>query len=71
MKTTTKAKLAKEKKALLQNALQKFGENLADTNRWDLTPDKAIVRHLVNQHHWLPAEIRRLSNEDLALVLGL
>lgn len=29
----------------------------------------AIVLYLVNKHHWLPADIRAMSQDDLRLVL--
>ena len=71
MTRVTKAQLLREKKANLQILIQAEGKRLATANGWNLTPSEAIIRHLVNLHHWRPAEIRRLPDEDLALVLGL
>lgn len=31
----------------------------------------AVVRYLVDKHHWLPADIRRLTANELALLLDI
>ncbi|MBY3367570.1 hypothetical protein HFN93_21850 [Rhizobium laguerreae] len=47
-----------------------LGDYLAEKNGYkDLDGLDAIVAYLVNKHHWLPKEIRSMSEDDLRVVL--
>ncbi|KUL94142.1 hypothetical protein DK26_19395 [Bosea sp. WAO] len=49
----------------------KFGDELGRKPPYKgLDGMDAIVLYLVNKHHWLPADVRAISQEDLRIVLN-
>jgi hypothetical protein len=56
--------------AKLRSAISRKGDNLAKKEGYkSLDGMEAIVRYLVDKHHWLPHEVRTLSTDDLVLLL--
>lgn len=55
----------------LRLALEKSGDRLAKKMKWrKLDGFEAIVRFLVDKHHWFPEDVRRLTTEELDLLLS-
>lgn len=56
----------------LKLAISKIGDSLAKKHGYkNLHGMNAVTRYLADKYHWMPHEIRRLSVEDLSLLLDL
>lgn len=60
-----------ETTAKLHTFTLKFGDEIGRQKAYKgLSGIDAVVLYLVNKHHWLPADIRAMSQEDLRIVLN-
>lgn len=51
--------------------LDVFGDHLAVREGYKATTGReAIFLYLIQKHHWLPRDVRSMTDEDLRLVLG-
>ncbi len=54
----------------LNYLLEVFGFTLAEQQGYkDIDGMEAIYLYLVNKHHWLPRDVRSMTQEDLRLAL--
>ena len=49
--------------------LHDFGVQITKDCGWDISPDEAVFKYLIERHHWLPRDVRSMSQEDLLLCL--
>ena len=61
-----------EAQAGLNLHLEIFGDSLSSTHGWknDLRGFEAIHYYLMQKHHWLPAQLKAMSLEDLRFALS-
>ncbi|KQP40000.1 hypothetical protein ASF44_07990 [Pseudorhodoferax sp. Leaf274] len=54
----------------LNYLLEVFGFELAKRAGWqDIDGMDAVHLHLINKHHWLPRDVRSMTEDDLRLAL--
>lgn len=66
----TIAQLEGEMAAIRTEELHSIAGTINDAFGWRLDPEEAVVKYLVERHHWLPRDVRAMSLADLLLCLS-